>query len=110
MFDALARIIWLNHTTNNQLNVSKRALDDLERRFGRDRSLFDQPSRFFAASSRADAAVATIREVLEEQTGDRIRLVVWNELHRAGRSTSSMRSRGRGPFGSGVQEIFGNCL
>lgn len=85
MFDALARIIWLNHTTNNQLNDTKRALEDLEKRFGRDRSVFDQPSLFFAASSRADeAVVASIREVLEEHTGERIRLVVWNELHKAG--------------------------
>ena len=52
-------------------------IEDLEKRFGRDRSVFDQPSLFFAASSRADeAVVASIREVLEEHTGERIRLVV----------------------------------
>ena len=85
MFDALSRIIWLNHTTNNQLYDTKRALEQLERSFGQDRSVFDQPSLFFAASSRAEeTVVGIIRDVLEEQASDRLRLVVWDELHQSG--------------------------
>ncbi len=64
MFDALARIIWLNHTTNNQLYDTKRALELLERNFGQDRTVFDRPSLFFASSSRAEEDVVRfIREV-----------------------------------------------
>lgn len=86
MFAALARIIWLNHTTNNQLEDTKAALEELERSFGQeDRSLFDRPSLFFAASSRADEEVIdVIRDVLKKQTDNRVRLVVWDEMHRAG--------------------------
>lgn len=85
MFDALARIIWLNHTTNTQLGDTKRALEELEKRFGQSESVLEEPSLFFAASSRADELVVrSIREVLSEKAAGQLRLVVWDELHRAG--------------------------
>lgn len=85
MFAALARIIWLNHTTNNQLEDTKAAIEKLETSFGQDRSLFDQPSLFFAASSRADKDVIdVIHDVLKEKTEDRVQLVIWDEMHKSG--------------------------